>query len=172
MTMHCNSAKWAIAAIQRHSIADCRLQPTLHSETALHGCRIESKAMPILLIFLSQLGSCQRLILPVVLEQVEVRGVEGELKEVAQKCITIRPNFSYSLQEVKEDTNRVFSSGYFERLEPTTEDTRDGVKLIFNVRPMVPLPGLSSKLFAFVRSPVICVRDSPEVCCIQLLSHR
>ena len=95
-----------------------------------------------------------------VLEQVEVRGVEGELKEVAQKCITIRPNFSYSLQEVKEDTNRVFSSGYFERLEPTTEDTRDGVKLIFNVRSTIPLLGLSSYLSALARSPVIGMRDS------------
>lgn len=65
--------------------------------------------------------------------QVEVRGVEGELKAIAESCIAIRPNFSYSLQEVKEDARRVFDSGYFERLDPRTDDTRDGVKLIFNV---------------------------------------
>lgn len=64
---------------------------------------------------------------------MEVRGVEGELKAIAEACITIRPNFSYSLQEVKDDANRVFQSGFFEKLEPSTDDTRDGVKLIFNV---------------------------------------
>ena len=65
--------------------------------------------------------------------QVEVRGVDGELKAIAESCLTIKPNFSYSLNEVKDDAQRVFSSGYFEKLDPTTEDTRDGVKLIFNV---------------------------------------
>lgn len=76
-----------------------------------------------------------------ILLQVEVRGLDGNLKRIAEDCIAIRPNFSYSLQEVKEDANRVFSSGYFERLEPSTEDTRDGVRLIFNVRLMPPCTG-------------------------------
>ena len=135
MTMHCDSLSSGIPLL----IANCNLPCTVRQlYTVMPGCRAPSH-----LIFLSELGSCQTLICPVVLEQVEVRGVEGELREVAQKCITIRPNFSYSLQEVKEDTNRVFSSGYFERLEPTTEDTRDGVKLIFNVRSTAPLLGLS-----------------------------
>lgn len=59
--------------------------------------------------------------------------MEGELKRIAESCIAIRPNFSYSLPEVTDNAKRVFSSGYFEKLEPRTEDTRDGVKLIFNV---------------------------------------
>lgn len=70
---------------------------------------------------------------------MEVRGVDGELKAIAESCITIRPNFSYSLQEVKDDANRVFQSGFFEKLEPSTDDTRDGVKLIFNVSPLIGL---------------------------------
>lgn len=60
--------------------------------------------------------------------------MDGDLKKIAESSLTIRPNFVYSLQEVKDDVNRLFSTGYFERLAPETEDTRDGVKLIFNVR--------------------------------------
>ena len=65
--------------------------------------------------------------------------MSGELKEIAESCISIRPNFTYSLEEVKENLDRVFSSGFFEKLDPGTEDTRDGVKLVFNVRPFHPL---------------------------------
>lgn len=66
--------------------------------------------------------------------QVEVRGIDGELKQLAEECITIRPNFSYTLQEIQENAARVFSTNYFKALSPRTKVTQDGVKLIFNVR--------------------------------------
>ena len=66
--------------------------------------------------------------------QVEVRGIDGELKQLAEECITIRPNFSYTLQEIQENAMRVFSTNYFRSLSPRTKVTQDGVKLIFNVR--------------------------------------
>lgn len=65
--------------------------------------------------------------------QVEVRGVDGELKQLAEDCITIRPNFSYTLEEIKENATRVFDTNYFHRLSPCTKVTQDGVKLIFDV---------------------------------------
>ena len=66
---------------------------------------------------------------------MEVRGIDGELKQLAEDCITIRPNFSYTLQEIQENAARVFSTNYFRSLSPRTKVTQDGVKLIFNVRP-------------------------------------
>lgn len=68
-----------------------------------------------------------------VVLQVEVRGIDGELKQLAEECITIRPNFSYTLQEIQENAMRVFSTNYFRSLSPRTKVTQDGVKLIFNV---------------------------------------
>jgi len=36
--------------------------------------------------------------------------------------------------QVKDDVQQVFDSGYFDRCQPKAEDTRDGVKLIIEVR--------------------------------------
>lgn len=69
-----------------------------------------------------------------IFPQVEVRGIDGELKQLAEECISIRPNFSYTLQEIQENAARVFSTNYFKSLSPRTKETQDGVKLIFNVR--------------------------------------
>ena len=65
--------------------------------------------------------------------QIEVRGVDGELKSVAEGTLSLKPNFAYTLKEVKDDVQQVFDSGYFDRCQPKAEDTRDGVKLIIEV---------------------------------------
>jgi len=67
--------------------------------------------------------------------QVEVRGVEGELRRVAEAALSIKPNFGYTLKEVQDDVHRVFDSGFFEKCHPHAEDTRDGVKLTVEARP-------------------------------------
>lgn len=58
-----------------------------------------------------------------------MRGVEGELKKIAESKLSIKPNFAYTLSEVKDDIQRVFDAGYFQQLTPVAEDTRDGIKL-------------------------------------------
>ena len=65
--------------------------------------------------------------------QIEVRGVEGQLRQVAEQALCMKPNFAYTLKEVQHDVQRVFDSGYFSRCTPRAEDTRDGVKLILEV---------------------------------------
>jgi hypothetical protein len=62
--------------------------------------------------------------------QVEVVGVEGELKQVALDTIKTRPNFAYTIGEVKQDVQRVFNTGWFRECIPEAVDTRDGVKLV------------------------------------------
>lgn len=66
-------------------------------------------------------------------EQVEVRGVDGELKKIAESKLSIKPNFAYTLSEVRDDIQRVFDAGYFQELTPVAEDTRDGIKLTLQV---------------------------------------
>ena len=65
--------------------------------------------------------------------QIEVRGVEGPLKDAAEKVLTMKPNFSYTLQEVEDEVAHVFELGWFARCQPNAEDTRDGVKLTIEV---------------------------------------
>lgn len=65
--------------------------------------------------------------------QLEIRGVDGELKKAAEAAIGMKPNFAYTLKEVAADMHHVFDLGYFSKATPTPEDTRDGVKLIIEV---------------------------------------
>ena len=66
-------------------------------------------------------------------KQVDITGLDGELKKTAQDAMTIRPNFAYTAKEVQEDVRRVFACGYYAKLTPIAEDTRDGVKLTMEV---------------------------------------
>ena len=59
--------------------------------------------------------------------------MEGELKRIAESKLSIKPNFAYTLSEVRDDIQRVFDAGYFQQLVPVAEDTRDGIKLTLEV---------------------------------------
>lgn len=60
--------------------------------------------------------------------------MEGELKRIAESKLSIKPNFAYTLSQVRDDIQRVFDAGYFQQLTPVAEDTRDGIKLTLEVR--------------------------------------
>ena len=70
--------------------------------------------------------------------QVDIKGVDGELRKTAQEAMHIRPNFAYTAAEVQEDVRRVFACGFFAKLTPIAEDTRDGVKLTMEVCALLP----------------------------------
>lgn len=70
----------------------------------------------------------------ILVSEVEVLGVDGELKELAEGALVTKPNFAYTLGEIQEDLNRVFATGYFVEIRPEPEDTRDGVKLSIIVK--------------------------------------
>ena len=78
----------------------------------------------------------------ILVSEVEIRGVSGELAAVARGALTVRPNFAYTLEEVQEDVNRVFQTGFFSTCQPVAEDTRDGVKVILDVKPNPVLSGV------------------------------
>lgn len=64
---------------------------------------------------------------------MSVVGVDGELKEAAESMLAMKPNFSYTLQEVREHVNDVYGLGWFNTVKPVAGDTRDGIKLTIEV---------------------------------------
>ncbi|KAF5835670.1 surface antigen-domain-containing protein [Dunaliella salina] len=78
----------------------------------------------------------------ILISEVEILGVEGELKEVAENALRTHPNFAYTLSEVKQDVARVFNTGFFRACVPDAVDTRDGVKLIIRVTPNDEIRGM------------------------------
>ncbi|KAG2487188.1 hypothetical protein HYH03_014166 [Edaphochlamys debaryana] len=91
----------------------------------------------------------------ILIAEVDVVGCEGELRDVAKRALTVRPNFAYTLEEVKSDVRRVFSTGWFAEVTPDAEDTRDGVKLRIKVRPNEEVRSLSASGASLLPTPVI-----------------
>eukprot|EP00889_Picochlorum_renovo_P004346 jgi/Picre1/31376/NNA_006728.t1 len=78
----------------------------------------------------------------IVISEVDIAGVDGELKQAAVEALKTKPNFAYTIDEVRDDVRRVFETGYFSSCRPKAEDTRDGVKLTIEVTPNPELRGL------------------------------
>ncbi|KAI8106913.1 hypothetical protein M9434_001566 [Picochlorum sp. BPE23] len=77
----------------------------------------------------------------IVISEVDIAGVDGELKQAAVEALKTKPNFAYTIDEVRDDVRRVFETGYFSSCRPKAEDTRDGVKLTIEVTPNPELRG-------------------------------
>ncbi|CAI5529683.1 unnamed protein product [Closterium sp. Naga37s-1] len=79
------------------------------------------------------------LISEIVIRDKDGGEVEDEelLKVVAGALKVSKANAALTTREVQEDVHRIIDTGYFASCLPTAEDTRDGVRLIFWVRPRV-----------------------------------
>ena len=91
----------------------------------------------------------------VLISEVAVRGKDGEplerpeLEEAAAAALrACRPNAALTVREVQEDVHRVVESGLFRSCMPVAFDTRDGIRLVFEVRffacSPIPVPWLIS----------------------------
>ncbi|KVH90808.1 Bacterial surface antigen (D15), partial [Cynara cardunculus var. scolymus] len=85
----------------------------------------------------------------VLISEVLVRNKDGEelerkdLEEEAMAALkTCRPNSALTVQEVQEDVHRIIGSGYFSTCMPVAVDTRDGIRLVFEVEPNQDFQGL------------------------------
>lgn len=76
----------------------------------------------------------------VLISEVLVRNKDGE--ELARKDLEAeavaalkasRPNSALTVREVQEDVLRIINSGYFCSCLPVAVDTRDGIRLVFQV---------------------------------------
>lgn len=64
-------------------------------------------------------------------EELERKDLEAEALAALKAC---RPNSALTVREVQEDVQRIFDSGYFCSCMPVAVDTRDGIRLIFQVQ--------------------------------------
>lgn len=76
----------------------------------------------------------------VLISEVLVRNKDGEeleRKDLELEVFTAlkasRPNSALTVREVQEDVHRIINSGYFYSCIPVAVDTRDGIRLIFQV---------------------------------------
>lgn len=63
-------------------------------------------------------------------EELERKDLENEAMTALKTC---RPNSALTIHEVQEDVHRIIGSGYFSSCMPVAVDTRDGIRLVFQV---------------------------------------
>lgn len=94
-------------------------------------------------------GSEERVLISEVLvrnkdgEELERKDLESEALNALKAC---RPNSALTVREVQEDVHRIVASGYFCSCMPVAVDTRDGIRLVFQVHLFVHVL-ISAKLY-------------------------
>lgn len=63
-------------------------------------------------------------------EELERKDLEAEAAAALKACL---PNSALTVREVQEDVLRIMDSGYFCSCMPVAIDTRDGIRLVFQV---------------------------------------
>ena len=91
----------------------------------------------------------------VLISEVAVRGKDGEPLErpeleaaAAAALRACRPNAALTVREVQEDVHRVVESGRFRSCMPVAVDTRDGIRLVFEVRIIIIIIICSFPIFS------------------------
>ncbi|GAA0176415.1 hypothetical protein LIER_29413 [Lithospermum erythrorhizon] len=72
-------------------------------------------------------------------EELERKELEGEALNVLKAC---RPTNALTSREVQEDVHRIMATGYFCSCLPVAVDTRDGIRIVFQVEPNQEFQGL------------------------------
>ncbi|XWS28278.1 hypothetical protein CRYUN_Cryun25bG0053000 [Craigia yunnanensis] len=85
----------------------------------------------------------------VLISEVLVRNTAGEeleRKDLEMEALTslkaCRANSASTVREVQEDVQRIIDSGYFSSCMPVAVDTRDGIRLVFQIEPNEEFHGL------------------------------
>jgi outer membrane protein insertion porin family len=71
----------------------------------------------------------------VLVSEVAVQGVTGELEDEVYRAIRTRPGQTTTRTQLQEDINAIFATGYFANVQATPEDTPLGVRVTFVVEP-------------------------------------
>ncbi|KAI5056444.1 hypothetical protein GOP47_0028262 [Adiantum capillus-veneris] len=85
----------------------------------------------------------------VLISEVLIQNKDGEELENKELLSTAgsalkasKPNSALTVKEVQEDVHRIIETGYFSACMPIAEDTRDGIRLIFQVEPNQEFKGM------------------------------
>lgn len=71
----------------------------------------------------------------VLIGEVVVTGVEGELQQRIYDAIRTRPGSTATRSQLQEDVNAIYGLGFFSNVQVTPEDTPVGVRVTFAVQP-------------------------------------
>jgi len=71
----------------------------------------------------------------VLVSEVVVTGVTGDLETEVYNAIQTRPGFTTTRSQLQQDINAVFATGYFANVQALPEDTPLGVRVTFAVQP-------------------------------------
>jgi outer membrane protein insertion porin family len=71
----------------------------------------------------------------VLVSEVDIAGVEGELKDLVYNTIRTNPGRTTTRSRLQEDINAIYATGYFSNVKVTPEDTQYGVKITFELQP-------------------------------------
>lgn len=71
----------------------------------------------------------------VLVVEVDVEGVEGELKDTVFEATDIQPGRITTRSRLQEDVNAIFATGFFSNVRVVPEDTPLGVRVTFVVEP-------------------------------------
>ena len=71
----------------------------------------------------------------VLVAEVQVRGVSGQLQNEVYKVIRTKPGRATTRSQLQEDLNAIYATGYFANVEFLPEDTPLGVRVAFVVQP-------------------------------------
>ena len=69
----------------------------------------------------------------VLVAEVSVRGVSGELEDLIYEVISLRPGRTTTRAQLQEDINAIFATGFFAKVRAEPEDTPLGVRVTFVV---------------------------------------
>lgn len=69
----------------------------------------------------------------VLVSEVVVSGVEGELQNEVYRAIQTQPGRTTTRSQLQEDINSIFATGFFSNVRATPEDTPLGVRVTFEV---------------------------------------
>jgi outer membrane protein insertion porin family len=79
----------------------------------------------------------------VLVAEVAISGVQGELEEEIYRVIKTRPGQATTRSQLQEDVNAIFATGFFSTVNVQPEDTPLGVRVTFVVKPNPVLQGVT-----------------------------
>ena len=71
----------------------------------------------------------------VLVAEVLVSGVDGELEDTVYEVITTKPGDTTTRSQLQKDINAIFATGFFRNVKALPEDTPLGVRVTFEVEP-------------------------------------
>jgi len=79
------------------------------------------------------------------LTEIVLDGADGEPLNAAHSAQQLQPNAVHSANDVKEEVERIFDTGYFQSVQPELLHTRDGAKLVISCTQNARLNGIAVK---------------------------